>query len=241
MYTVYGLFDPRQAHAIRYIGFSNNPEGRLRAHLGEARSQSSSTHKTNWLRSLQRDGIVAEWRPLAVESSRTAAARKEIELIAAAKKAGHDLTNSTAGGDSSTEWDGKLRDAHSRRMARLWKSEARREHHAQRMREFWASQEGEAMKAIVYEKIAAKTTGQTRSPETREKMRLVKLGKPGTPRTPEWIAKISAAQKGIKRRPYTAKERAAKKARMADPVTRAKMSASAKARADRKGRSVIAA
>lgn len=243
-YTIYALFDARESNVVRYIGFSRNFEKRFDAHLDEARKSLARSHRLNWLRKINVD---VRCRPLVIVQTADEAADLEIKAIASYRKTGHPLVNGTEGGEGVQGLGGRLSDeALARRNASLnssaylikrseqsiehWSSEEAREHQSQEMREHWSSEKAEQHRQIIVEANKRIQTGLKRSPEAREKMRQAKLGKPQMARTEEWKAKISAAQKGIKRRSWTPEEREQRRVRMQDPETRAKMSASAKAR-----------
>lgn len=255
-FTVYALFDEREPDAIRYIGFSGNPTSRFRTHVKLAlRHPDSQSYKDNWLRKVLAEKARPLWRTLAIVETLQEAAEIEIALIRHAKDAGHPLTNCTDGGEGAEGYGGfltpEVRDrvtaAHrtpeyrakrSEQSTQYWLPQETREQHRAFMQSFWQSPEGDELRRKNSE--FAKTQcaspdykGGPRTPEAREKMRQAKLGKPGVPRTEEWKAKIAAAQKGKKRRPWTAEERERHMAAAANPETRAKMSASAKARKDR--------
>jgi hypothetical protein len=242
-YTVYALFDEREPDAVRYVGFSVDPEKRFYSHLGEAQRSQQRSHRLNWIRKVSADGPFVHWRTLLVVETADAAALAEIASIKAHLDAGHQLTNGTEGGEGVQGFGGVLSpEALARRTAAMatpaylarrseqsteyWASEGKREYQRLAMEAFWQSPEGQAQRARNSATNTRIQTGQKRSPEAREKMRLAKLGKPGTPRTDEWKAKIAAAQKGKPRRPWTDKERVRHMAGM----NREKMSASAKAR-----------
>ncbi len=90
---IYVLIDPR-TEQVRYVGYSNNPQKRLRDHLAER----GVTRKKQWIRSLRREGLL----PLlqVVDSALASAiARREIEWIALYKAQGANLVNGTEGGD----------------------------------------------------------------------------------------------------------------------------------------------
>lgn len=257
-FTIYALFDEREPEAVRYIGFSRSVERRLKSHLYAAQHDERS-HKASWIRSVLAAGARVLWRTLSVVDTAEAAAQTEIAAVADHLARGCRLTNGTSGGEGVQGFGGVLapeaaarkaesmrtpeyRELRSEHSRRYWSSQESRDEHRVKMEAFWASPEGEAAKKANSEFTKAQLAnpdykGGPRTPESREKMRQAKLGKPGPPRTEEWKAKISAAQKGKTRRPWTAEERERHMAARARPEVRAKMSASAKARKDRRGRS----
>jgi hypothetical protein len=221
---VYTLSDPREPDAIRYVGFTNDPEARLHAHLWDARR--GKTWKANWLRRLIGCGIAPTMSLIAEAETRDEVARLEIAAIATYRQAGHRLTNGTIGGDGSAHWTELMRLERSEINRRRWLDKKNRERQRQAMRSFWASSDGATMKARIARKTRVAQTGRKYSLESRAKMRAAKLGKPQMARTPEWKEKIAAAQRGKPRKPWTAEERTR---RMAS-INHDKMSASAKAR-----------
>ncbi len=240
MYTVYALFDEREPSAVRYIGFSQDAERRLGAHIDEAKRSFARSHRLNWLR--KATGFVRMQR-LVVVATADEAAILEIAVIASYRRAGHRLVNGTEGGEGVQGFGGVLSaEALARQNASLnspeylarrseqsadyWANEENREHQKQAMVDHWSSPEGVEHRQRNVDANKRVHTGSKKSPEARERMRLVKLGKPQMPRTEEWKEKIRVAQAGKKRRPWTEEERA----RHMAGTNREKMSASAKAR-----------
>jgi hypothetical protein len=229
-YIIYGLFDPRQVHAIRYIGFTARVDSRLKSHISEAKKSHRNTHKLNWIRSLLAEGVSPVWKQLDSVDNLREAAKREIELIRQYLDSGAALTNGTKGGDGSVLWTPLMSQTRSEISTAYWSSEEAREQQKQAMNSHWSGVQSEEHRQIIVDTNKRIQTGRKRSEETKEKMRQAKLGKPQMPRTKEWAAKISAAQKGIKRGPRTPEQQARHTASMQNPETRAKMSAAAKAR-----------
>lgn len=84
---------------IRYIGKTNDPAKRLRRHISRAKYHETKSHAANWIRSLLRAGEKPELRILEELDDRADWVSREIALIEEHRKAGHDLTNATAGGE----------------------------------------------------------------------------------------------------------------------------------------------
>lgn len=93
---IYALRDPT-TQQIRYIGKSDTPKKRLRAHLGGCR-RGERGHRPNWLRSLASNGLkpileivdevlIDEWQAA------------EAAYIIFYKEEGYPLVNGTPGGD----------------------------------------------------------------------------------------------------------------------------------------------
>ena len=94
VYNLYGLIDPR-TRLIRYVGYSKDLQKRYKVHLCDT----DKTHKTYWIRDLQKLGLIPELKILAVTNSIEEAQRLEVALIARIKNSGVNLVNSTNGGD----------------------------------------------------------------------------------------------------------------------------------------------
>jgi len=227
-HVVYALFDPREPEAIRYVGLSNDMSRRLTDHLSEARRHCKTfvrkSHKLNWLAGLLTDGLKPAIRTLAIVETAQEAARVEQAYIARLRKRNDcRLTNDTEGGEGI---DGN--------GVRLTPESLG--YRSERIQSHWDSPEGESHRQINSEtakrqRLDPNYTGGPLTAEARAKMSAAKFGKPhAKARTAEWNAKIAASNLGKKHRPYTDEERAARRAIMQSPETRAKMSAAAKAR-----------
>lgn len=94
---LYCLVDGRVPDVIRYIGITNQPRARLSNHL--SRSPHEGWHKSNWVRSVLRDGGSILMGLLASGLTHEAAQALEIKLIADLRAKGSALTNLTDGGD----------------------------------------------------------------------------------------------------------------------------------------------
>lgn len=55
MFHVYHLIDPRDK-AVRYVGMTQTPRARLRAHIQEAR-EAQNTNKKRWIAGLMAEGL----------------------------------------------------------------------------------------------------------------------------------------------------------------------------------------
>src|SRR3990167_4036755 len=108
---IYGLVDPRDER-IRYVGKSNNPRARLRAHFREMRN-SKPCHRTAWLSNLVSNGL----KPIIIILDRVSIdewQQWEQYYIARLRRA-FDLTNNTDGGEGgvrSEETKRKIGEAH---------------------------------------------------------------------------------------------------------------------------------
>ena len=95
---IYKLIDP-ETNQVRYIGKSNDPKQRLKAHYNKARYK--PTHKFNWIKTLKDRGI----RPIMEiieEVSIEIWKEREKYWIMFYLEQGFSLTNCTTGGDGLT-------------------------------------------------------------------------------------------------------------------------------------------
>lgn len=98
MYEIYALLDPRDTN-IRYIGYTSNPKTRLRDHMQSSRtSREKISHKSNWIRALDKEGLKPIYKTLARTKSLEEIKQLEIDHIAYYKQL-YKLTNGTKGGD----------------------------------------------------------------------------------------------------------------------------------------------
>jgi len=99
---IYALIDPLYPNQIRYIG-KTIKKGRLRAHEKEAKlCIERHSHKLNWIRSLLRQNrtyIIQILQEFPLDISKEDLFNAEIYHIAKVKLEGHNLTNSTSGGE----------------------------------------------------------------------------------------------------------------------------------------------
>jgi hypothetical protein len=116
-HVVYVLVDPR-TDAIRYVGYTNDPERRLRAHMKPSGLRGHA-HRENWLRSLRAEGVWPDLVVIAQRQTHEDIQEAEREAIARLRVAGHDLTNGTPGGDGGPTTKGRTPTAEevSRRVA----------------------------------------------------------------------------------------------------------------------------
>jgi len=96
---IYGLYDPR-TNELRYIGKANDPEYRLGCHIREVKwkSRIHTSHKNNWIKGLLKEDL-KPYAKILREVPANEWKMHEIEIIAEAKKKGHNLVNSTLGGE----------------------------------------------------------------------------------------------------------------------------------------------
>lgn len=237
---IYALKDPRDG-AVRYIGKTETPKGRMRAHL---RSKQGS-HKAHWILQLKALGVVPEMEILdeVPDSQWEFFERAYIKVY---KEFGACLTNMTPGGDicgplflgHKHSEDSKRRISEGvtgnglgvpktpEHRAKLSRSlmgvphEEGRGHGHGRPKGFKISEEQKKA-------ISAAQTGRIHSPEeiakgiakrtgqkrTPEQRARMSAGMTGIKRTPEGCSRISEAKKG---RPWTEKQRASFEKRKAE-------------------------
>lgn len=93
---VYALFDPRTGHC-RYIGLSTR--GVYRPHTHTYRVPANDrTHRANWLRNLQADGLQPEIRIVEYVDTDEELSNAEVFWVAHFREMGCPLTNHRAGG-----------------------------------------------------------------------------------------------------------------------------------------------
>lgn len=123
--AIYALCEPISG-AVRYVGYSKDAPTRYKGHL----SENSKTHKSRWVNKLLREGAAPKLRVLCVVQGATEAKRVEVALIAAYRRRGARLTNSTAGGDGvvdpSPEARAKISATHRGRIQSAEEIEKRR-------------------------------------------------------------------------------------------------------------------
>ena len=144
---IYGLVDPR-TQIIRYVGKSNNPVARLKAHLKDCQK----CRRVNWLKSLARLGLYPEMIILE-EVVYINWQDAECKWIKHFRKQGICLTNSTDGGDGLNNPNKETRRKLSNTlMGRIVSSETRRKMSEARM--------GYIMPEEIKHKISETNTGK---------------------------------------------------------------------------------
>ena len=93
MIYIYALRDPTNSY-VRYVGKTNNPERRLKAHI--QRSKTSRLHSSNWIRNVLKNGLFPMMDILEICNEQDWEAR-EIFWIAYYRDL-YDLTNILDGG-----------------------------------------------------------------------------------------------------------------------------------------------
>mgnify|MGYP003395447333 CR=1 FL=1 len=93
-YTVYALHEDAK---IRYIGITKFPlEKRLREHF----SDTYLSHRTNWIKSMNKKGKEVIIKTIFTDLTKEEACLKEIYLIAKFRKEGFQLVNMSNGGEA---------------------------------------------------------------------------------------------------------------------------------------------
>lgn len=200
---IYAIHDPRD-WTIRYVGKSDNPTARLRAHVQKARSMERIRRLMSELEGL---GLKLGLSILQT-CSRSDWQKWERFWIATVRDSGADLLNIGPGGNGPVKVGARSVETRARISAAL---------------------KGHGHSSATLAKIRATLKGRTISPEWRAK---ISTGSKGIPKSPEAITKSGAARKGMKRSPEVrAKMGAARKGRQygpRSPETRAKISAAHK-------------
>lgn len=113
---IYVLVDPR-TDAVRYVGWTVDPNKRLAAHLKETETGGQS-HKCRWIGQLIRLGLKPRMEVLE-EVARGEARSREIITARSLREAGARLTNGSPGGDLEPwGWNLGLTKASDARVAR---------------------------------------------------------------------------------------------------------------------------
>jgi len=200
-YVIYGLTDPR-TDQVRYIGWTQTPQQRLRAHISEAKRQRS--HKARWIASLLKIGLSPGLFAIAEVDGGWAEAERF--WIAFYQAFGCPLTNMADGGEGAP---GHMLSAESRK--KISRAGMGRHPSAETCARLSAANKGRNLTPEHKEKISMATRGRARckpSTETRAKMAAAHKGRKSSLET---RAKMSAYQRGSKRAPRSdeAKQKAA--------------------------------
>jgi hypothetical protein len=197
---IYAIHDPRD-WSIRYVGKSNDPTLRLRAHVQKSRSM------------IRIRRLMAELESVGLKlglSILQTCSRSDWQVwerfwIATVRDSGAELFNIGPGGNGPVRVSVRSAETRARISAAL---------------------KGHGHSTETLAKISSRLKGRAIPPEWRAK---IKAGSKGKPKSPEAIAKSSAARKGMKRSPEArARMSAARKGQTygpRPPETRAKISA----------------
>lgn len=102
---IYVLYDPDNSEHIRYVGKTTSVKRRFNSHIKEAYSleEKNYSHKQNWIRSLLDRNILPEMKIIeTINDDNIIWQDREKYWIKYYKDLGHDLTNSTKGGDGGS-------------------------------------------------------------------------------------------------------------------------------------------
>lgn len=156
---IYALVDP-ETEQVRYIGKSIRPEQRLQNHMNEV----SNCHRSHWLQSLKRRGLMPQMLILETVEGAWPWQESERFWIKRGLQLGWPLTNNTSGGDGVSGLPPEARE---------------------RMRQTWL---GRKHKPETLLKLSATSKGRRKTPEQKEHMRQLMAGRVIT-----WADKLSAA------------------------------------------------
>lgn len=198
-YLIYALVDPRDGQP-RYIGRSGSGMNRPRQHRTPS-SLKSRTHKNHWIRQLLENGLNYEIKILLQSPTKLGQNEAEIFWIDEMKKRGFCLTNSTKGGDGSTEeaarkigaaMKGRRHTEASREKIRRAATGRKASPEAKaKMSESWARRS--PVSSETRQKLSDGQRGKIRSPETRQKM---SAGQRGRAHSPEARQKMRERARG---------------------------------------------
>ena len=173
---IYCLVDPRVGEP-RYVGWTTNPEGRLRRHMDDA-LKGEKSYRNAWIRSLLSENV--EPKMIVLETNPPDYAEAERTWIARYRSEGHRLTNQTDGGDGAPGY------RHTPETLQL-------------LREMFT---GKPLTQAHRDAISASQMGKPKDLTPEGRARLVANGK--RLQTPENIAKSAAARRGKKQSPEVA-------------------------------------
>ncbi len=166
---IYFLRDPRYG-TIRYVGYSYHPDRRVCEHVKV--SKKAATHRDHWIAALLREGF---YPMLHIVEEAADAPCREIYWIARLTAEGCSLTNSTAGGEGTS-------DPTSMTRAKMSESGKRR-----------AALPGERIKRATVAKVTFSSLVRTK--EWRDKIGAAHRGKVVSPETRAKMSE-SAKQRG---------------------------------------------
>jgi len=176
---IYALKDPDTGE-IRYVGKANNPEARLRNHIGKAKEEKN--HRANWIKSLMARGKFPVLE-IIDESPEDEWPMLEAAYIQFYTEEGCNLVNGTFGGEGL----GKPTPETRHKMS-IAQSGRKGPNLGRKFTPEWK------------EKISIANTGKKMPMRTKEILRRIHTG---SKHSPEHCAKLSVANKGKKRSPET--------------------------------------
>lgn len=179
-YTLYYLSDPRDPEKFRYIGITKvGLKKRLNYHI----TDKNKTHKTNWIKSIKKVGVLPIIEIIEENLTTKEAIEKEVQYIKLLKSLGAKLTNTTNGGEGtsgykmSEEQIQKNRERQLLNPIRYWKNKKRsqetKDKISKRLKEL--RQSPNFVPPVFTEesikKIIESSTGRKKSKEQKEKMK----------------------------------------------------------------------
>ncbi len=177
-YKIYFLIDPR-AGEVRYVGKTTK---KLSYRLMNGHMQDSSiTHKTNWIKSLKKEGLLPKIELIKIcenEDRCNYAERFYIKLLGRADKNRGVLVNATDGGEGvvgrilSEETKRKISKGNKGKLLGRKLSDKVKNKMAKTRSNF-----SDKKKEEISKKISEATKGRVVSDETKEKLREINLGK----------------------------------------------------------------
>jgi hypothetical protein len=177
-YKVYFLIDPKTGE-VRYVGKTTKE---LSYRLMNGHMQDSSrTHKTNWIKSLKKEGLLPEVKLVKIcenEDKCNYAEKFYIKLLGRADKSEGVLVNATDGGEGTT---GRiLSEETKRKISKGNKGKLLGRKLPEKVKEKMMktrSNFSEKKKKEISKKISEATKGRKMSDETKEKLREINLGR----------------------------------------------------------------
>lgn len=177
-YKIYFLIDPRTGD-IRYVGKTTK---KLTYRLMNGHMQDSSrTHKTNWIKSLKKDGLLPEIKLVKIcesEDKCNYAEKFYIKLLGRADKGEGILVNATDGGEGTT---GRvLSEKTKRKISKGNKGKLLGRKLPEKVKKkMMKTRSGfsEKKKKEISRKISEANKGRSMSDETKEKLREINLGR----------------------------------------------------------------
>ena len=183
---IYALLDPR-TQGVRYIGKSDNPQGRLSRHIRSVSWRSASgIHRLNWIRSLLREGLKPKLEIVDEVYQAEWQAAEAAYVVFYRDDEGCDLVNTQPGGiGAGSGKDSPVFGRHHTLEARLKigiahkgrpKSNEQRAKQSAAMKGENNHRFGQHLPEQTRLKISASNTGKKRSSETRAKISESKRG-----------------------------------------------------------------
>lgn len=184
-YKIYSINCPINSEMIRYIGVTKKLLNvRLREHLLDK----DRTHKTDWIKSLNRKSLIPSINLIEDDLTLEEAFKKEIEYIKLFKSCGAKLTNSGIGGEGNKGY--KFTKEQKEKLSESHKG----------LKGFWA---GKKRDMATNKKISERLKGIPMSEETKQKLSRALKGRKGKPHSIETRIKLSLIRKGKKFQPLS--------------------------------------